>query len=104
VTKRVFISVRRCVLSCIGGEWVKILFKLSPNVWYYRRTFSVLLHSGLELQVKRLVNTQWIKFWSTNVVVACQTSHCGQVRMFVSPLLDVLPESLICVFRANFKA
>jgi hypothetical protein len=46
VTKRVFVSVRRCVLSCIGGEWVKILFRLPPNIRYYRRTFGVLLHNG----------------------------------------------------------
>ena len=27
-------------------DGLKILFRLSPNVWYYGQTFGVLLHSG----------------------------------------------------------
>jgi hypothetical protein len=34
-----------CMLDKVENE-LKLLFKLSPNVWYYGRMFNVLLYSS----------------------------------------------------------
>jgi hypothetical protein len=46
-----------CMLNKVENG-LKLLFRLSSNVRYHALTFGVLLHSGLMVSDRMLVNTQ----------------------------------------------